>query len=888
MTRYPIILILLLALFTNLNAQSLRGKITNSEGIPVSYATVYINELKHGTTANIKGEYILNLKPGSYTIFFQSLGFSPTVKNVTIGDADKNLNITLQIQYYEIPEVRVTSTGEDPAYAIMRKAIGLAPYYLNLVKHYEADIYIKGSVIVRKIPKIMRKKLVVNEEKIKEGDVFFIESINEIEFDAPDKYDQRVISQQSTLPESGQTDISPMDVVKASFYEPVLVDVAISPLSPNAMAHYKFKYEGSTPQGKYVVNKISVIPKRKSQQVFFGTIYIIEDQWCLHSLDLTNENLAGSININQVYTPVQDDIWMPVSHNFEVKISVVGIIADGEYGSAVTYKVVEPDNELKKPETIRSVNHLREQTKEVQTELSKEQAIIEEILRKDNLSNRDMAKLSRLVEKETTGTAKGKEELEIKETRSFTVEENARDHDSTYWNSIRPIPLSDEEIKSIRVSDSIKAQQSLARVRRNSDTTTTTGDSKKASALKVLGGIGFGKTFYSEDRLTNFRYGGLINIEQFSFNSVNGFMYGTDFRLSKWWKDGPRMRITPSVDYGFASEKLFWRVDGLLNYNHLKQGRLIIWGGKQARDYNRSAGIASSLNMYTSLFLKNNYLKLYESSFLTIDHRQEYFNGFYIAFRYNYEKRNTVNNSSQFSFMKKDELYEINVPVNPYLPDSGNPDQRYSLIDHTHHSGSVLISYIPRQRYRITDMGKSSAGSSYPTFKLHYIHGLNIFENNERENFDFMKFEIAKSENIGAFSEYSWRFRAGGFINNQGVQFQDFVHFNSQPLPVLFTNYQDVFMLPAYYSLATPEYFIEAHARLTTPYLLIKLLPFISNTLMRENLSFAYLHTPQTRNYFEVGYALSEILLLGKIGVFVGFEEFKYAGTGVRFTLIFE
>ncbi|MCD4769092.1 MAG: DUF5686 and carboxypeptidase regulatory-like domain-containing protein, partial [Bacteroidales bacterium] len=775
MIRYPIILTLLFTLISSINAQSLKGKIINSEGKPVSYATVYINELKHGTTANIKGEYILNLKPGSYTIFYQSLGFSPTVKNVTISNADKNLNITLQIQYYEIPEVRVTSTGEDPAYAIMRKAIGLAPYYLNLVKHYEAEIYIKGSIIVRKIPKIMEKRLIVNDEKIKEGDVFFIESINEIEFNAPDKYDQRVISQQSTFPESGETDISPMDVVKASFYEPVLADVAISPLSPNAMAHYKFSYKGSSPQGTYIVNKISVIPRRKSQQVFFGTIYIIEDLWCLHSLDLTNENLAGSININQVYTPVQDNIWMPVSHNFVVNISVVGVIADGEYGSAVTYKVVDPNNELKKPEVIKSVDYLREQTDEVQAELTKEQAKIEEILSKNELSNRDMAKLSRLMEKETTGTDNGKEELEIKETRSFTVDANARDYDSTYWNSIRPIPLSDDEMRSVRVNDSIKTQQSLAMVRKSSDTTAA-GGSTKASTLRVLRGIGFGKTYYSKDKLTNFRHGGLINVDKISFNSVNGFTYGTDFRLSKWWKDGPRMRISPSVNYGFASNKLFWKVDGLLDYNHLKQSRLIVWGGKQARDYNRSAGIASSLNMYTSLFLKNNYLKLYESSFLSIDHRQEYFNGFYVTFRYNYEKRNTANNSTQFSFLKKDELYEINRPSNPCLPDLGEPDQRYALVDHTHHSGSVLISYIPRQRYRITDKGKSPAGSSYPTFKLHYIHGLTIFDNNERENFDFMKIEINKSKNIGAFSEYSWRFRAGGFINNQGVQFQDFVH----------------------------------------------------------------------------------------------------------------
>ena len=94
-------------------------------------------------------------------------------------------------------------------------------------------------------------------------------------------------------------------------------------------------------------------------------------------------------------------------------------------------------------------------------------------------------------------------------------------------------------------------------------------------------------------------------------------------------------------------------------------------------------------------------------------------------------------------------------------------------------------------------------------------------------------------------------------------------------------------MLPSYYSLATPDYYIEAHARYTTPYMLLKLLPFLSNTLMRENISLAYLYTPTTGSYTEFGYVLSEVLLLGRMGVFVGFNDLKYSSTGFRFTFIF-
>jgi len=55
---------------------------------------------------------------------------------------------------------------------------------------------------------------------------------------------------------------------------------------------------------------------------------------------------------------------------------------------------------------------------------------------------------------------------------------------------------------------------------------------------------------------------------------------------------------------------------------------------------------------------------------------------------------------------------------------------------------------------------------------------------------------------------------------------------------------------------------------------------------MRENISLAYLYTPHTGNYYELGYSLSEIFLLGRIGVFVGFEDLSYKTTGIKVTFI--
>ena len=129
--------------------------------------------------------------------------------------------------------------------------------------------------------------------------------------------------------------------------------------------------------------------------------------------------------------------------------------------------------------------------------------------------------------------------------------------------------------------------------------------------------------------------------------------------------------------------------------------------------------------------------------------------------------------------------------------------------------------------------------------------------------------------------------RAAGFLDNRNLTFYDFFHFDSQPVPLLFNNYEDAFMIPSFYSLSTPEFYVEAHLKYTTPYLLLKLLPVLSNTLMRENVSLSYLGSRFNTNYTEIGYSISEIFFLGELGVYAGFDDIKYRSFGIKVILRF-
>ena len=48
-------------------------------------------------------------------------------------------------------------------------------------------------------------------------------------------------------------------------------------------------------------------------------------------------------------------------------------------------------------------------------------------------------------------------------------------------------------------------------------------------------------------------------------------------------------------------------------------------------------------------------------------------------------------------------------------------------------------------------------------------------------HYDMIRAEIFKTHDSGAFSEFRWRVRAGGFLDNRNLTYFDFFHFNPQP-----------------------------------------------------------------------------------------------------------
>jgi hypothetical protein len=517
---------------------------------------------------------------------------------------------------------------------------------------------------------------------------------------------------------------------------------------------------------------------------------------------------------------------------------------------------------------------------------------IEALLAKDDLTARDMSRLARLNEKNAR-TTRVKPPLEIEDKTTVIVEDGATGRDSAYWAEVRPIPLTREESASLATAPAAKGKLAVrdtstlsitigAGSRNGAESATDSAGNKKSPAGLFIRDLTGGKR-WQLSKNTFLEFDGLADLKSFSYNTVDGFVAGTGMNLSVKQGRAGRFTLAPSARYAFSRERLMWNVTANMLYDPMHSGNIFLRAGSQSDEFSPS-GINQLVNTVSSLFFRENIMRLYGSRYIIAGHRSDIANGLTLSVSGMYEKRDTLANNSSFSFFRKDRQWSENIPDNPYAIDGAEGYDYEPPVTHVHLSFTTSLTWTPRQRYRIADGARIPADSDYPTFTLSWRHGYN-HNNSFSGSYDLFSGEISRISRYGALNEFRWRVRAGGFLNSENVRLQDMHYFNTQSSPVLLNFYEDAFYLKPCYSVSTKKAFAEGHIRYTTPTLLLKRLPVLSRTLMRENIGISVLWTPEAGYYCETGYSLSEVFLVGTVGVYAGFTGTSFESAGIRVIL---
>lgn len=751
---------------------------------------------------------------------------------------------------YNIESVKVTTKGEDRAYRIMRGAIARAPYHANRVSEYAAGVYLKGSFDVVKISRLVRGMAGEAIKDFKEGENYMEESWNEVSFTAPDKYEQRVLKQMSSIPgDSGEMEQQAMRMVNVNIYDPeAFGGVIISPLSPGAFSHYRFRYEGYVEEGGLIINKIRIIPMRRSQQLMSGHIFIAEDVWSIHGLDLSGYlNLVAGIdfNLQTDYGEVEGGVWMPDRHRITFDISLAGSRLTMRYTASVAYDRLVVNHSLPAPGAA----------------LPGQPGVDAPGASQEKFSNRDAYRAARRASREIEAPKRRSLDVteEYADNFKITVDTLAREPDPEFWDRVRPVALEAAELEGYR-------DRGIAATAAPDTTSRRRG---KSFVGKLLTG---GKPLELGKRGGELSWRGVIP-SRFGFNTVDGFYIGLaplSYRKTFGSAGKTVLTIDPEVVWAINRHVAMGEVTARLRYAPMRRGEVTLSAGSTSRDFNGGGGgVLPVENTIASLYFRRNYLKLYQDNFVEAANTIDIANGLTLSLRAKYSRRRGLENTSDYSFFYR--------RSRDYTPNTPMPD-------HTAATLGLGLEYTPRLYYRIADGRKQPVRSAWPTFFVNWQKGMRGIWGSSTD-FDHLSAGIRQNLALGSpMQRLVYYVRAGIFVNADNLYFPDLRHFNTMEIPLVNNSIAsgNSFRLLPYYRHDTADRYIEAHVAYQARFLVLKLLPWFSDRLWQEGLQVKYLSTPTLKNYTEAGYTIG---LLWQAGVFVGFEGAKYRSVGVKLSI---
>lgn len=781
------------------HAGKVSGTVTSSTGELLPYSSISVKGKNSTTNANGQAFYFLELPAGTYTIICRHVGYERAEQTVTVTDAPLQLNFVLQPQQVNLKEVVVNAGGEDPAYAIIRKAISKRKEHLQENDVFQCEVYSKGTMSLRNYPKKFMGETVDFEDvdTSKKKMIYLSETVSRLSIDKPNKVKIDVLSTRV----SGQSDGYGFAGARFfSFYENnVQISSSlnprgfVSPIADNALSMYKYKYEGAFSEEGKLINKIKITPRRKFEPCFSGYINIIEDEWRIHSLELqltkqSQMDLADTLRIEQLYQKLGVNEWVVQSQVLYPSIKIFGFDAYGVFANVYRNFNINPGFDKK-----------------------------------------------------------------YFNNTILTYQSGSNKKPVTYWDSIRPLKLSDAEMK-----DYIK-KDSLEQLRKSSGYLDSLD--KINNKVKPMNLLVSGKTFNKQKTKESFSIPSVLNSIQ--FNTVEGWVGDAAFTYNKQYTDRKSIAITPHVRYGFSSKVFYgW---GTIRYNFGNKyfSNFTLSGGKRIFQLNNDNPIEPFQNTISTLFYRNNFIKLYAADYFRISFSKGVGKGITVFGNFQFQDRKPLENTTDFSFSRdKETAYRPNFPTELF-------NSNFNA-----HQASVLtlgLSFQPGARYIEFPDRTINIGSKWPSFNVQYSKGINGLLGSDVD-FDRWQLTVRDNFNFKLPGRLNYRLQAGGFSSTKRVEVQDLKHFPGNRL-FRSEDYLTTLQVPQYYQFSNSAGFYTAvFAEHHFNGFLTNKIPVIKKLNWHLVGGIAYLRLPTT-NYFEWHVGLENILRILRFDIVNAYQS---------------
>lgn len=463
--------------------------------------------------------------------------------------------------------------------------------------------------------------------------------------------------------------------------------------------------------------------------------------------------------------------------------------------------------------------------------------------------------------------------------KTFGAEIQLFDTDSnkktvSYWNKTRPIPLNPDERNDYIKKDKLE----------NLRNTKTYKDSIDRETNKFTWtSIPVGYTYKNTYDNWKVSYSGIIR--RLAFNTVQAYWLAPGFEFTKFRENNTYTSVGTDLNYGFAEQR--FRATGNIKhkFNNFSKRIITLSGGSSIEQYNPEKPINKIVNSISTLFFRDNYMKLYDKSFVKVEYEEELINGLKLFLGAEYTRRHALGNNTNFSTLK--DAYHPYTSNNPLLPwDFETP----AFLKHNMVKTSVSARINFGQKYRTKPDGRELITSpDYPQVWLFYDKG---FASSIKDyEFNHVSIRVLHDLSLGHVGELGISGRAGTFFDSGNVAFPDWKHFNGNQTHVgKSERYLNVFNLLPYYDHSTNQHYFEGHMEHHFKGYLTDAVPVFNKLKYYLVAGYHVLYTPERNPYMEFTLGLDNVGI-GKFRLlrfdYVRSYEGGFRGDGVIFGLTF-
>lgn len=792
------LLFTLMLLTTTIALSQVRGKVTDEKGNPLPFVNIFEENTYNGTTTNDQGNFELNIKtPGNHTIIFQYLGYKTTKQIVTIDKTPTVIDVILIEENIILNEV-VINPKDNPANEIIRQAIQNKKENSAKTGKYKADFYSRGIFRIKDAPKTIL------------GQKF-------------DFFDEVLDSTRSGILYLSET-VSRITFQKPDKMKEVILASKVSGndngFSFNNAASVNFDfYENYLPFEVNVVSPIADNAFNYYKYQFEGSFFT-ENRQQINKIKVTPRRDTEPAMEGYIY--IVDDSYAIYAVDLSIKGNQMQTPAIDKLGLKQSFSYNSKNKIwVKNTQTIDFIAGM------LSIKVNGRFTYV--------YSNFDFEPA---IEKKTFNN----------EILSF--EENANKKEDAFWNEIRPVPLTEEE-----TTDYVK--KDVLQTKKKSKTYLDSIDAKrnKFRPTDILSGYTYRNSFKKWSLDYN---GPLLST---AFNTVQGWKINAGLGYTKQNEEKRTYtRIGSRFEYGFSEEKLRGTVNFAHKFNNRDNSLFYFNAGSSVNQFNSANPISNIVNSVSTLFFKNNFMKLYEKNFASAFFGREVTNGFYMNASAEYSERKPLFNTTDFTIIKNNDLYTSNNPLSP-ADETSAAIEKHNLV-----KANLLMRFNFGQKYMSRPDGKFNIpNDDYPTLSLGYEKTFAATDKNYE--YDLLMARVNYEVTLGNKGYMQMNFKGGKFFNADNISFVDYKHFNGNLTHIGQTDsYTNVFNLLPYYAASTNDSYFETHIEHNDKGYLMNKIPVLKYLQSQLVLGFHNLAIPDRKPYQEFSIGLDNL----------GFGKFKF------------